>query len=64
MVDDHSLRMNIIKAQPIIEVPVPTNVKQFLGMIGWYSRFIEKSVELKPTLHQLLKKDVSWTESH
>ena len=35
-------------------------LRRFLGMVGWYSRFIEKESEIKLPLLQLLKKTQAW----
>ena len=35
-------------------------LRRFLGMVGWYSRFIEKENEIKLPLLQLLKKTQAW----
>ena len=48
---------------PILKYPAPTNLKQlrrFLGMIGWYSRFIARLAEYKAPLSKLMRKDMRW----
>ena len=62
-VDEKGLSPDNERIQPIVEYPAPTNIKQlrrFLGMIGWYSRFINNIAELKLPLGKLLHKDVQW----
>ena len=46
------------RVKPILEYPVPKTKRQltrFLGMAGWYSRFIEKESEIKLPLLKLIK---------
>ena len=63
--------MNIDKVKAVLEFPVPTcvtNVRSFLGMANYYSRFIPKYSNLANPLHELLtlKKDQDfvWQEKH
>ena len=59
LVDREGLRPDSEKIAPILEYSVPKTKKrlhQFLGMMGWYSRFIEKESEIKLPLLQLLKR--------
>ena len=63
LVNQHGLKTDQDKVQPIIDYPAPTNIRQlrrFLGMIGWYSRFIKGLAEYRVPLTKLLKKDVRW----
>ena len=51
------------RVEPILQYPVPKTKRQlrrFLGMVGWYSRFIEKESEIKLPLLKLLKKTQAW----
>ena len=54
------------KISPVLKYPVPINVKElrrFLGMVGWYSRFINNVAELKIPLVKLHKDmKLSWGE--
>lgn len=57
------LNVDSDKIKPIVDYPAPTNLKQlrrFLGMIGWYSRFIEGFATIKVPLTNLLHKDCKW----
>ena len=48
---------------PILEFPAPTTPKQvrrFLGMVGWYSKFIKYFAKIKVPITTLLCKDVKW----
>ena len=51
------------RIEPILQYPVPKTKRQlrrFLGMVGWYSRFIEKESEIKLTLLKLIEKTQAW----
>ena len=46
-----------------MEYPALTNIKElrrFLGIMGWYSRFIEHESEYKAPLSKLLHKNQKW----
>ena len=61
VVNNEGLKTDEDNVRPIREYPTPSNLKQlrrFLGMVGWYSRFIPKLAEYKIPLTHLLKKDV------
>ena len=63
IVNEDGLKTDDDKVKPILEYPAPFNVRQlrrFLGMIGWYSRFIAHLAEYKVLLTKLLRKDVRW----
>ena len=63
VVNEEGLRTDEEKIRPILEYPPPTNLKQlrrFLGMIGWYARFIANLAKIKVPLTNLMKKDVRW----
>lgn len=67
ILDVHGLRPNPKRIEPVLKYPVPKNVKEirrFLGMVGWYARFIEKAAELKTPLCKLLRNDqkYEWRE--
>ena len=70
-ISDKGLSVNIDKVKAVLEFPVPTcvtNVRSFLGMANYYSRFIPKYSNLANPLHELLtlKKDQDfvWQEKH
>ena len=58
--------MDSSKVQAIYEWPPPTNVTQlrgFLGLTGYYRRFIKAYAKIDAPLTELLKKDgYLWTE--
>ena len=62
-IDLHGLHPVEEKVKALQEVPVPKNVtelKSFLGMLSYYSKFLPNlSSELAP-LHKLLKQSVPW----
>ena len=63
LLDKKGLRPNPERIEPVIAFPVPRTVKQlrrFLGMVGWYSRFIACESEVKVPLTRLLRKDAEW----
>lgn len=46
-----------------MDYPAPTNIEQlrrFLGMVGWYARFIEHENDIIVSLTKLPKKDQPW----
>ncbi|CAB0030668.1 unnamed protein product [Trichogramma brassicae] len=57
VLDNDGLRVDAEKVQPVLRYPAPTNVKvlrRFLGMVGWYARFISNDSELKKPLLEKL----------
>ena len=63
VVNEDGLKADEDKVRPVLEYPAPLNVKQlrrFLGMIGWYSRFIARLAEYKAPLTKLMRKNVRW----
>ena len=54
------------KLESIAKMPAPRNpkeVKQFLGLVGYYSRFVPRFADISRVLTHLTKKDVEfkWT---
>ena len=63
VVDANGLHADPDKIKPIAEYPAPTNLRQlrrFLGMMGWYSRFIPHFADYRAPLNQLTPKGVKW----
>ena len=63
IIDGKGLHADPKKIEAIVNYEKPRNLKQlrrFLGMCGWYSRFDEKFSEDKAPLCHLLKKGVQW----
>ena len=51
------------KIKPITEYPASTNLRQlrrFLGIVGWYSRFIPKYADYRAHLNKLTRKGIRW----
>lgn len=60
VVSAQGVHMDQTKVQAILQWPTPTNVKQlrgFLGLSGYYRRFIKQYASLAKPLIDLLKKD-------
>lgn len=54
------------KVKAVTEAPAPTNVTElraYLGLLNYYNRFLPNLSTLLAPLHQLLRKDVSWSWS-
>ncbi|OXU18445.1 hypothetical protein TSAR_000767 [Trichomalopsis sarcophagae] len=63
LLDKEGLRPDPERVEPVKNFPAPKNVKQlmrFLGMLGWYSLFIERESKLKGPLVRLLRKNQKW----
>lgn len=63
VVDSRGLHVDPEKTKAIDDYPPPRNLRQlrrFLGMVGWYSRFMADFSLDKVSLCDLLKKDVRW----
>lgn len=60
VISDKGVEPNPNKIECIKKIPRPKNekhIKQFLGMIGYYRKFIENFATLAKPLTKLLKKD-------
>lgn len=58
IVDELGLRPDPEKVSCVLKVPLPktvTELRRFLGMAGWYRRFIEGYAEVAAPLHDLLQ---------
>ena len=63
LLDREGLRPDPEKVAPVLNYPPLQNVKQvrsFLGMVGWYARFIARESEHKIPLTKLLHKQQPW----
>jgi hypothetical protein len=67
LVSGHGVEMDSSKVQAVMAWPVPTSLKQlrgFLGLTGYYRRFIKGYASLAAPLTDLLKKDnFLWDDS-
>ena len=63
IVDSKGLHVDPDKVKAIKDFPAPTNPKQmrrFLGMVGWYAKFLTSLSNDKEILCALLKKKAKW----
>ena len=63
LLDRDGLRPDMERVDLILQYPVSKTKRQlrrFLGMVGWYSRFIKKESEIKLPLLNLIKKTQPW----
>lgn len=63
LVDKDGLRPDPEKVRPVLDFPAAKNVKQlrrFLGMAGWYRRFLGSFAETTRPLAKLMRKDTPW----
>ena len=63
VVDSNGVHTDPDKIRPIVEYPAPTNLRQlrrFLGMMGWYARFIPRFADYCAPLNELTRKGVKW----
>ena len=64
LLDKEGLRPDPERIEPVLNFPAPQSVKQlrrFLGMVGWYSRFIDRDADIKIPLVKLLRKEQEWS---
>ena len=62
-IDAEGLHLLPDKVQAIQETPSPTNVqelKAYLGLLAYYSRFLSNMSTVFSPLYQLLQKDIKW----
>ncbi|RVE49340.1 hypothetical protein evm_005955 [Chilo suppressalis] len=62
-IDKHGLRTDPGKVDTILNYPTPSNpkeVKRFLGMAGWYRRFVNNFSEISKPLCKLTRKNVEF----
>ena len=67
IIDKNGVRPDPRKITAVKNFPVPKtqkNIKQFLGLAGYYRRFLDGFSKIASPLNQLLKKDIpfNWTE--
>ena len=64
LITKDGLQMDPEKIRAITDFPEPQNLEElrrFLGMVNYLSRFLPSVTSEMHPLHNLLKKDVSWT---
>lgn len=62
-IDEKGLHKTPSKVEAVRKAPVPENVTQlrsFLGLVNYYSKFLENLATVLRPLHRLLEKDVVW----
>ena len=62
-IDANGIHATGEKLDAVLMAPVPSSVPQlrsFLGMINYYSKFIPNLATLLNPLNELLRKDVQW----
>lgn len=68
VIDEDGIRADPDKIAPISEYPAPKSVKdvrRFMGLTGWYRRFIKNFAEISVPITNLIKKknkNFEWTE--
>lgn len=63
IISEGNVAMDPIKVKAVAEWPVPTNLRDirgFLGFANFYRRFIRNFATLARPLNNLTKKDVKW----
>ena len=63
ILSDEGLKADPARIQAIVEFPVPTSasdLKRFIGMVGYLSRFLPSISEVMTPLRQLTQKYVGW----
>ncbi len=63
VVSAEGVRTETAKVEAVQNFPVPTTLKEgqrFLGLAGWYHRFIPHFSEIAASLHALKNKNVAW----
>ena len=66
VITSDGLKSDPVKMQAIRDFPIPQKIdelRRFLGMVNYMSKFLPNSTEILHPLYNLLKKDVVWTWS-
>ena len=69
IVGENGISMEEQKIKAVKEWPIPkdvSDVRSFLGLAGYYRRFVHKFSEIASPISELLQKDIifKWTEKH
>lgn len=63
MISEEGIKTEGTKVEAVKNFPTPRNLKEvqrFLGLAGWYHRFILRFSELAAPLHALKRKNMPW----
>ena len=63
IISENGVQMDMDKVHAINQMTLPKNVKQiqqFLGLCGYYRRFVKDFSRIAAPLYKLLKKDTRW----
>jgi hypothetical protein len=63
IISENGVRADTDKVKPILELPAPENtttLKSFLGMVNFYSKFINGFTDILTPMYKLLKKGQKW----
>ena len=65
VISNKGIEVDKEKVELISKLPSPTNVRQFLGHVGFYRRFIKDFLKIAKPLYKLLEKDTkfAWDET-
>ena len=64
ILDEHGVHVDPSYVDAVKKMPHPTNLSElrtFLGMCGYYRRFIASYADIAQPLHELLKQGTAWT---
>ena len=69
IIDKNEVRTDPKKLIAVQNLPIPKtqeNIKQFLGLAGYYKRYIDGFSKIPSPVNQILIKDIpfNWTEKH
>ena len=66
-IDTHGLHLKVAKVEAIKQAPVPkdfTQLKAFLGLVDYYSKFLPNLATTLATRYGLLQKSHKWNQPY